>query len=183
MRIHLVISLLVFSLLVQAEGPVYKKVNPDGSVEFSDVPDKQSEEIKVEPVPTTKLAPTPRFTPYQPPKPPQKYQYKRFEIVSPAQDETIRDNAGNVNVAATIEPEVQQGLGHSIAWYLDGKPLPDKALNVQLQNIDRGSHTLVAKIVDRQAEIIAETAAITFHLMRFFKKPAAPAPAPPPPAP
>ncbi len=66
-----------------------------------------------------------------------------------AEDETIRDNAGNVQIEAAITPPLRSD--HRLLLVLDGTPTEVEAVNgvFELSNVDRGTHTAGARAVDR----------------------------------
>ncbi len=167
--------ILVVALLATtaAVGAVYKRVAPDGSVYYSDQPEPGAKRIEL-PKPST----------YSPPPSLQRYErslrgkaakkkgdkadgYKTLEIVSPRNDETLRANDGSVPVGLKIDPSLRKG--DVIHLYLDGKRLPleiDSA-SLVLKNVDRGTHTLVAKIEGGKAgKPLISSEAVRFTLRR-----------------
>jgi len=87
-------------------------------------------------------------------------------ITSPAEDEAIRSNPGTVDVAVDLEPALFKG--HKVRIYLDGTAAPEElaATTITLQNVDRGTHTLQASVVDAQGREQIRSPAITFHMLR-----------------
>jgi len=145
MRIGILILALTLALPLAAQEKVYKKVNPDGTVEYSD-----------KPIPGGELMSVPKGTVVTLPKPAdfkaaettadrkaaekQRAEehaaaYTRFEIVRPKDDEAIRRGSGS--------------------------------LTLIMRNVDRGTHTLQAEIVDSQGKVVKSTPVITFHLLRY----------------
>ena len=145
-------------------GTVYKQINPDGSVTYSDKPLPDSKEVKV-PKGTEYTPPkVPDFTPYSPPKPEKKFEYDVFTLTSPANDESIWDNTGNVTATVSSKPSLR--FGHSIEFLLDGKPVAKGgATSHQFLNVDRGTHQITAQIVDQEDQILASSS-VTFHMKR-----------------
>lgn len=85
-------------------------------------------------------------------------------ITSPAPDETIHDNAGNVEVVVGIEDGAQLPPGYRIRVLLDGEPAaPDGAgTRFRLSGIDRGSHQVQALIVDERDRVLTRSPPVTF---------------------
>jgi len=167
------IVLLLFTLPAVAADKVYKKVNPDGSVEYSDQPFEGGEEMPVQQAPAMKFEKSPRIdfhtstrrdrddeAPYQ------------VAITAPANNESIRDNTGNVSLQGEVQPHLRGG--HQLRWVLDGEPLDEIGTTVQLDNVDRGSHTVKLEVVDNDGEVLAASPGVTFHLMRRSITPSAP---------
>jgi hypothetical protein len=163
----LLILLLLFSSTTLAE--VYKRTNPDGSVEFTDVPSKQNEE----PVP---LSPMSTFKAPQQTLPQntgsddgsqatEAYAYSELRITSPIDDSAIRNNAGNITVNVSLTPGLQSG--HTLVLLVDGAKKGESATgSFALSNLDRGSHSLTAQVVDKDGTAIISSTAVTVHLQR-----------------
>lgn len=158
------LCLLVVSAPALAE--IYRYRAPDGTVVFSDRPRPGSTRIEVGPNLTVPATPVEQ-EPSKPPAPPTAT-YESLEIVSPVNDETIRDNAGNVTVGIESRPILQSKQGHRLVVLMDGSPIgpPTTAMQIPLENIDRGSHTLQAIIVDANGQPLIRSGVLTFHLRR-----------------
>jgi hypothetical protein len=159
---------LFFAMQVtDAQAEVYKRVNPDGSVEFSDVPDKSGEKpVTLEPSTTYK---PPKLQPA--PKQPARKTFTGYESVKinqPENDVTIRDNTGNISVMVSSKPALQPG--HSFILLMDGNKVGEgRAGNYNLTNLPRGSHTLTVQIQDGEGNTLIQSGAVTFFLKRFSK--------------
>ncbi|MFO8025738.1 DUF4124 domain-containing protein [Thiohalophilus sp.] len=164
MKNYCMIALLLLTVPAVAADKVYKKVNPDGSVEYSDQPIEGSEEMSVEEAPATRFEKSPDIN-YQPPER-DREDTSPYEvtITSPGNDESIRDNAGNVTLRANIQPGLMGG--HQLRWVMDGEPLEQTGTTVTLTNVDRGTHTVRLEVVDRDANVVGASESVTFHLLR-----------------
>ncbi len=182
MRIGILILALFLTLPLAAQEKVYKKINPDGSVEYSD-----------KPIPGGELMNVPKGTVVTLPKPSdfkaaettgdrkaaEKQQaeehaaaYTRFEILRPRDDEAIRSNSGDLTAQLALEPGIVEG--DRLRWKLDGNVIEGAGgLTLILRNVDRGTHTLQAEIVDSQGKVVKSTPTITFHLLRYAGGPSA----------
>lgn len=94
--------------------------------------------------------------------------YASLQILRPHQDETIHDNNGRVPVALHLVPALQTAQGHRIQILLDGRPYGSDRAGTQftLDNVDRGTHTLQAMVVDRAGDKLIASDSVTFHLWR-----------------
>ncbi len=162
MRAFLVSMLL--GLCIGADAAVYKIVNPDGSVTFSDRPQEGAEELDVGTVQTIDADVPSAST--EPVKVPAFPGYEIFEISSPKNDETFRDNGGVVSIQLTLQPRLFRD--HTISIFMDGKDIGGggRSTGLTLQNVDRGSHRVHATVVGKDGEQVASTPAVTFHLHR-----------------
>jgi len=169
MRLGLLLTLLF--LFVMPATAAYKWIAPDGSVSFSDHPPHPDAE-KV-PLPATQT-----FTP-APIKPQNSTAnpgaeaekkvalYNSVTISSPVHDTTIRDNTGNITVTVAIDPKLLIKQGHKITIELDGAVVATTTSGqATLGNVDRGSHTLRATIVDANDTALTSSNVSTFHLHR-----------------
>ena len=109
-------------------------------------------------------------------------------ITTPDNDATIRENSGKVEINVATEPPLQSQAGHKILVKIDGKAIgdPSTAQHYVLDNIDRGTHSLQASVLDASGNTLMESSTVTFHLKRISillknnKNPAQPAnPLPP----
>ena len=116
MRLTLVIVLLVTPPLLLA-GAVYKNVQPDGTVVYSDQPAQGAEELKLPELQTYTQTPI-RGGDDQDgaasaaADPAGFAGYQTVAVSSPEDDATLRDNAGTVSVSLTLEPALQ--VKHSV---------------------------------------------------------------------
>lgn len=167
----------------EEEKKIYRSFTADGVVEFTDNPKKGGAEIQLETLPTYKQAPVPaiQFTPRK-----KKIKilsvkvYQAMSIVSPANNSTLRDNAGNVVVETRLQPKLKKGLNHKVQYFLDGKLAKTGGLKETLSNVDRGRHKLQAKAVDAKGKVLQESNTVLFHLKRYFKPKAKVEPQPAP---
>ncbi len=86
-----------------------------------------------------------------------------FAIVSPAQDETIRDAEGKFTV--TVSGSLQPGEG--VVYYLDGtaenkEPTPSTAF--LYARVDRGEHSVSAALIGADGRELEHTPAVSVHV-------------------
>ncbi|QYJ79066.1 DUF4124 domain-containing protein [Shewanella acanthi] len=154
MRIFTLLSLLLISLLAQAT--VYKWVDKDGKVHYSDEPHPKAEVVELNektqnqialPIPSVSNEPTTKAEPI-------KYQ---VIITSPQEEETLRDNNGDLDVTVTVTPEIKGKLLFSLK--LDGQTIgsPQERPIFHLTNIDRGEHTIVVDAMLQNGKVFASS--------------------------
>lgn len=139
-------------------GAAYKWVDEQGQVHYSDRPREGAEEIQLPQSP----APLPRAATSAPepaPAPAAATQtaegYQQIRIASPAQQQTLWNIEGNLDVTVELSPALRSG--HRVALYVDGQlqDLRPPGLSFQVPNVYRGIHTLQALVLDgRGAELI-----------------------------
>ena len=162
----------------QAEK-VYKVIQPDGTVEFTDEPPPgaPATQITVEPLNTT----PPLATPAQEAQARSSADegYSKFSITSPENNAAIRDNAGTVNVDLALEPPLRSG--DSIDIMLNGQSVGGgKKTAITLSNMNRGSHSLQAVVKNGSGKVVARSNTVNFTLQRrsAILQPSRPGPAP-----
>ncbi len=168
-RIIAVIALLSLPWFA-VTAAVYKHVLPDGSVVYSDRPAAEdAAEIKL---PSVNLLPaTPVPPPSEPPPVAEEKadHYGKIQITQPKPDEAIRENTGRVRVSVMLSAPLLIDEGHRLTFALDGRLVgqPQTEGGYTLENVDRGTHTVEAMVVDAQGRTLARSDAVTFHLHRF----------------
>ncbi len=163
MRLIIGLLIVIFAVSPGAET-VYKTVDKEGRIIFTDRPSEDSETIKLDELQTIKNPNPIQYTPR--PKPPADKgpPYKTFMVAEPADGAGIRRNDGSVRISVILEPGLRSG--HKIIITLDGKEVSSgTASSVSLQNIDRGTHNISARVIDGNAEEIISTTS-RFSLLR-----------------
>jgi hypothetical protein len=183
MRPFLLTFALTVSLAVSAV--TYRWVDEQGNVVYSDKPHPGAEAIEEKEVQTIHAPPVPPITPRESTAPPAVAGYERVTVVSPEDDTQIRENAGNVTVTIAVEPALETKLGHKLALFVDGAQFsePSTATQFQLINMDRGTHTLEAKVIGSDGEVIISSPPSEFHLLRHSVLHPTPGPGVPTPIP
>lgn len=154
------------ALAAAADQTVYRVIDAQGRVSYTDTPPKDGEaepvtlrEINTQPaMESGKAAPTAKDTAAVP--------YTRVEIVSPANDTTVEPGQLNVVVQLQLEPALQ--AGHKIQFYLDDAPQGPAAVTtaITLGDLERGSRSIRAAVVDAQGAPVAQSNAVVIHVKR-----------------
>ncbi|MGE4404159.1 DUF4124 domain-containing protein [Pseudomonas sp.] len=159
----------LLAVALPATAQVYTYIDAEGNRVFTDRPaDQAAEQVHLKP---GNSMPAPPIPTRQAAKPgPVEVEAAvvayQLHILSPAADETIRDNAGTVSVTFQSGPALQPR--HAYQLLLDEQPLgaPASQSPIVLSNVDRGTHQLAMAVVDEQARILQRTASQPFHLIR-----------------
>ncbi|MCU7921295.1 MAG: DUF4124 domain-containing protein, partial [Candidatus Thiodiazotropha sp. (ex Dulcina madagascariensis)] len=159
MRIGTLLLLLLTALPLLARD-VYKWISEDGEVIYTERYHPDAERIKVT---DKKKSSAVSLTDESESAAAAAGEYASFEIVQPANDETVRNADGSVPVGLSLSPALASG--HIIHLYVDGAKLDSDITRTQLilQQLSRGTHTLQAKIVDSQGEPLKDSNSVTFH--------------------
>ncbi len=156
------------------ERTIYRSIDANGNPVFTDMPPRDgqtAEEIKIKVTSGNSYAASTARTPYtgntSGSEAPTTGALYSLDIISPANDETIRDNSGSVSISAATTPVLRRG--HSLRLVMDGTltDLPADGTVFDLSNVDRGSHTIAVAVVDRAGNVLAQGEPSTFHLQRY----------------
>lgn len=162
---RLVLILAIFASAAAA-AQVYKRVGPDGKVYFSDQPGTDADRVEVQPAQTISLPPVTEESDVVTEQPGPVY--TAFAIVSPAGEQEIRANNGNVTVQLSLQPELQPG--HSIKLMIDGEDgeaiKQGDGMSVTLNNLSRGRHTVAARVVDTAGKPLMQADPVGFNVLR-----------------
>lgn len=163
--------LLLIGLTVHAD--VYRSVDKQGNVSFSDTSTDNAEKIELqesyiysppdiidladdEPSPSSNVEveiSVPEYT---------------LVITAPSQNEAIRENAGNVTISTSVIPALNAERGDKLIFSLDGqlKSETQDATSYIFMNVDRGSHIVTVSVVDKMGNTLKTSKSILFHLQR-----------------
>ena len=172
-RINTYSVLLLFCLVqtIAAEETVYKLVDERGVPSFSDSKQPGSERISIDAPQRIDLS-LPYSLPARPAVSTQQSTVVQYtlSIRSPVEDQVFVDNTGTVPVQVTVDRPLLSG--HQLQVSMDGKPVAN-ASDFALNNVDRGSHVLIARVVNAKGAVLGVSAPVGFHVRRHFIKPAA----------
>jgi hypothetical protein len=160
-----------------ASAEVYKWVDEQGNTHYADRPPT---EVPVKPVELPGLStfasrPLPAAAEEEAAQPDAASEafagYTRVAITAPEDDTAVRANDQRVAVSVAVEPPLQES--HRMVILLDGEPAgePYAGTELQLNGVLRGTHTLQARIIGAQGEMLAESAVISFTLRQITIRP------------
>jgi hypothetical protein len=168
--------LLLLSSVSAAADTIYKQTDNNGNIVYTDTPQKNTQTIIIPSETTPSISSAPAAPPAHTsavigaPTPATgdtatetRVTYTTFALISPADQETFQ-NQRLIPVKVLIEPKLQ--TGDKTQLYVDGKPYGDPAegSDLTVNQLDRGSHTLSAVIVDTGNLILKSTNTITINV-------------------
>jgi hypothetical protein len=181
---------VLFLLLAisSAQAEIYKWTDGSGNIHYGDKPDApQAKKMKQlpglstyapPPVPEDKAASDNQFEADEnapaiekkdaPAAPP--FKYRELKIVSPEEGGTLRSSPGNISIFVAVAPVLRKGDYLKVT--LDNTPLKDKyhSTVIQLQNVERGLHTVSVSVFDKEGEKMISSSSRTFQLHRTIAK-------------
>lgn len=161
---HLLFLLLPLAFAASAKDEVYKWVDKDGNVHYTDKP----------PTADAKPAELPKLHIYRgdqvpaldayAPEPQKAGAPPAVRIVAPAADETFRGTQDSVSVSVMVTPGL--GPGHKLLYHLDGAPQggPTQSLSATLTGAYRGSHSIFVALMDENGREIGRSPPVRVHM-------------------
>ncbi|WP_171909927.1 DUF4124 domain-containing protein [Aquisalimonas asiatica] len=162
------IVILGLLLPLAAVADIYKWVDEDGNVVYSDEPREGAERLE-------------RSTPessYRFETPQRRSsadrsgddadeddsRYEEIRIVQPEDEGTVRDNQGLVDVRLELSPSLR--AEHRVQFLFNGEPRgdPSRSLETRLTEVHRGEHQVAARVLGEGGEVIAESDPVTFYM-------------------
>lgn len=165
MQRHLLILLLLLPFFsVNAE--IYKGVDTEGNVTFSD---KETPNAEIIPMPSPNTVNMPKAARKTTEEKSEITSYSSLKIVQPTTNLTLRDNTGKIAVTIELVPDLDVAAGHSIAVYLDGKPAIKgiTTLTTQLSDVPRGSHGVKVHVKDENGKSLIASKKVIVHMKRL----------------
>lgn len=165
----LLICLLCIPLL--SSGAIYKHINPDGTIIYSDRPIAGAEPVKLPagsgytaPTSPTLTTPTSVNDTESTLLTPATTAYTNFNIASPKGDEVTFQNTRQIPVLIDIEPELKEG--DKIQLYVDNQPYgePKDSLSFTLEDLERGEHVLEARLLGQNSQLLKTSRSITLYI-------------------
>lgn len=157
--------LLLLALPLVAQDKIYKVVDADGNVIYTDQkPDDDSEPLDlpelsiVDPVEIGTLPARAQDAPEAAPE-------LIFSIDSPMQDETIWNTGFTVDVQMSLNTNIPAGT--QIVLFVDGEQkATTRALSTTLRDVYRGPHTLRAELQSETGQVLASTDSVRFFIQQ-----------------
>jgi len=173
MRIFILLIALIPSVLVAAE--VYRWVDDDGTVHYSDRPQEGAETVIIQEAQTFS-APAPQATRSTSSttsaradnaEPEETASYSNLEIVSPRQEEVLWNTGGQLNVSLRSRPRIRSG--HTVFLLMDGQEVQQLSrgrMQASLLDVERGTHQLHAEVRDRSGSTVARSDTVQFTVQQ-----------------
>jgi hypothetical protein len=182
MRILLILAGLMLPL-VAASQEIYRWVDKDGIVHYSDQPGSPNAVL------VTIVAPNAyessgdsnaAASSYDPPDDGDESPlYQSLTIVQPSQDQVFFNSNATVNVTAELVGELQPD--HTLMFYVNGNVRPAEGGSLTLTGLPRGSHFVRATVFDNKTrQAVISSPQVTFHVRQAsIQNPQTPVPARP----
>ncbi len=173
MRAVTATAILLLVPALAAGGEIYRSTDEQGNTLFTDEPPSDdASPVTLDPLTTVPAneAP-PQFRDPNEPEADESQQvagYAEIEVSYPPADQAVRHNGGMVPFRVGLQPEGKSlEQGHRIEILLDGDVRGSGASQqISVSPVDRGTHTVVARVVDASGKPLVASSPIDFHLLR-----------------
>jgi len=167
MKNTLLISFLLAVLIsINITGAaLYKGVDSEGNVVYSDTPFDDAEKFTPPPISVVDAPKIEVEKKAVEDEKPAEFKYTRFDIVSPTNNQTIW-NEPELTVSMKLTPALNSEQGHKIWLLMDGKPVIKNSGSTSLQigRVERGAHQLQGQVRDKEGKIVVRTRAIVMFI-------------------
>lgn len=172
MRTVAILSALLLPMLAAAEQ-IYRSTDEQGNPVFTDEPPtEEAEPIRLDPLTTVPAGEAPAEldqpssdndqSDSQPAK------YEGIEITYPPSGQAVRHNGGMVPFRIALKPKGKElAEGHRVEVLLDGEVRGSgSSTQISVSPVNRGSHTVSARILDAEGTPLIASPQVEFHLLR-----------------
>ncbi|GHC38223.1 DUF4124 domain-containing protein [Aidingimonas halophila] len=168
-RLVMVGMITLHGLSAHAESAIYRVIDEQGRVLFTDRPQSGSERVDIPqpsavlPVSRVAIGGLENDEHVEPPP----TSYSAFSIVAPEHEATLpTGQAGDVVVEFAVAPALHES--HRIQLRLDGevRHSPAHARSLSLSGLVRGEHTLEAELLDADGKVLQRSKPVTLYVQR-----------------
>jgi hypothetical protein len=167
---------LVLATVAAAGDEIYRTTDDDGNVVYTnEPPHEDAEPVDLEPLTTVppgeEIPDAGRDDAGQDERSAEQGsapRYRSLDVVYPPRDQTVRHNGGLVPFRVKIMPEgTELAEGHKVQIVLDGEVRGSgRSQQISVSAVSRGSHEVVARIVDSNGAAITNSGPSEFYLLR-----------------
>ncbi len=166
-KLLIILLLLTLPAVAVADKQIWRWVDDEGTVHFSDEYREGAEKIERRPLPTMQAPPT-RQRQGQTEQPRDTGPlYEAPRIITPAVDDVILANHGRIPVEVELSDTLRPG--HRLVILLDGEEVA-RGASVTLTEVRRGSYSLQAVIQDQQGQELSASESIPFHVRQHSRQ-------------
>lgn len=170
METRAILALLGLVLAAAATADVWRWVDDDGVVHFSDTPVDGAERIDVSEASRTTGArvytPPPQIGDDSEaiPEEQEEFRYENLEIVSPAAEETLWNIEGTLSVSLALTPGLQSG--HQVRAYFNGEPRMVNSTSFTIDEVWRGVHNIQVEVLDETGTLMIRSRPNRFYVQQ-----------------
>jgi hypothetical protein len=169
METRAIFVLLGLLATAAVSADVWRWVDDDGVVHFSDTPREGAELVDVSESSRTTGARVYRNTaPGQADDPlaeaEQAFEYESLSISSPGAEETLWNIEGTLSVTLSLSPGLQ--TGHQVRVYFNGEATMVNSTSFTLDEVHRGVHNIQAEVLDATGRLMIRSGSNRFYVQQ-----------------
>lgn len=163
------LSLLASPTLGQT---IYKSVDENGNVSYSDRPPEGARSESAETLPPVNTLPEQKPTRSYPNRAREQADDVTIDytlsLASPAPESSVPPGQRDLPIVLSADPSLAPG--HAFAFYMDGELLAETRSNQYVvEEIFRGAHQIRGMIIDENGNVLRETETVTIYVHRPSK--------------
>ncbi|MDX2463236.1 MAG: DUF4124 domain-containing protein [Porticoccus sp.] len=171
-RTQLLCALLSVSIACYATAEVYRVINENGTVTYTDNPPAGDPSVESVDLPTINTQPAPTISTAAKKTTTGEEQtgYQKIAILTPSQGATIPPGHQEVTVQIALTPALQ--TGHFVQLLFNGQDYgpPSLSTTFHVGSLVRGEHSIKAHILDSKNNLIGQSNSITIYVKRHSIK-------------
>ncbi|GAA4894063.1 DUF4124 domain-containing protein [Ferrimonas pelagia] len=159
--------LLCLLIAFGSNAQIYKWVDDDGKVHYSDKPRSGATAVSLKPGSTVHLPTSTRSLSTES-QADEQIAY-RIDLIAPEDEATVRNNQGQLDLQIALEPAL--AADHRVQLWLDGRlsRTLGSGGSFALDDLDRGEHQLQAKVIDKSGKVLALSPTRTVFMHRHSR--------------
>lgn len=163
-RLFTMILLIAFSS-VALSTTLYRWVDEEGRVHFSDQPRQGAEEVTVRSPSTFETPKPPVRRKQEAPRQEEKFRYESLNIVQPTAEQTLWNIEGVLNVSVTLTPALRPG--HKLRAHINGNTTDvGTGRSFKLNEVYRGEQNLSVSVVDAMGRELTRSPTVKFFVQQ-----------------
>jgi len=147
---------------------VFRWVDDDGVVHYSDLPQEGAERIELQEAQTFQAPVTNRGVPASTDEDTEAlFEYRSLEITSPTEEQVFWNIANQLDVSLRSSPRLRRG--HNVQVFMDGNLAGEKTgtlSSIRVTEVDRGQHVLSASILDADGNNLITSPSVSFMVQQ-----------------
>ena len=157
--------LLITISSVALSTTLYRWVDDEGQVHFSDQPQTGAEEIKVRSPSTFEAPKTPVGSPQATQEQSETFKYDSLAVVNPTSEQTLWNLGGELGVSIALRPGLRPG--HKLHAHLNGKTTEvGNASKFTLTDVFRGEQNLSVSVSNDKGKELIRSSPIKFFVQQ-----------------
>ncbi len=167
---RLTMVLLLISLSsVALSTTLYRWVDDEGRIHFSDQPQEGAEEVTVRSPSTFESQKAPVQRPQAPREQEKAFKYESIAVVQPTSEQTLWNIGGELNVNIALRPGLRPG--HKLKANLNGKTIElDGTNSFTLTEVYRGEQNLSVSVSDGSGKELIRSPTVRFFVQQARAK-------------